>query len=50
VETNVKPTVGIVGGTGALGSGLAKRLVKAGFRVKAVGTSHHSRSGWSVLH
>ncbi len=33
METNAKPSVGIVGGTGALGSGLAKRLAKAGYSV-----------------
>jgi NADPH-dependent F420 reductase len=33
VESSVKPTVAIVGGTGALGIGLARRLSKAGYPV-----------------
>ncbi|MEM6484835.1 MAG: NADPH-dependent F420 reductase [Pseudomonadota bacterium] len=33
MEENARPTIAIVGGTGDLGSGLARRWVKAGYRV-----------------
>ena len=55
-------TVGIVGGTGDLGAGLARRLTRAGFRV-VIGSRHESQAqaaadtikgtgleaGWSTL-
>ncbi len=33
MEDNARPTIGIVGGTGDLGGGLARRWAKAGYRV-----------------
>tara|TARA_B100000035_G_scaffold215198_1_gene184404 strand:+ start:1712 stop:2386 length:675 start_codon:yes stop_codon:yes gene_type:complete len=61
VETGAV-TVGIVGGTGDLGAGLARRLTRAGFRV-VIGSRHESQAqaaadtikgigseaGWSTL-